>query len=198
MRLIAGSVCFALCVLAFGGCDAQSEGGPTSLLPTGGNGSGSPDANVECCPISPQPDCEMQYGGTKTSVSSCGFVADGMVLPDAAWQRTINQDGCPYWVEPEPRGSWDCCGCPAAPNGPDATPAVTLPEAGACEPPQGWYYDTAGCDELPKCRGPEFDACASEACSCDGETMGGCGFFYKPIAHFGPCTDAADSGPDGG
>jgi hypothetical protein len=153
----------------------------------------------------------MDYGGTKSNGSHCLGLIDGMVLPDAAWERRINEDGCPYWVEPEPRGAWDCCGCPGDPpdgpdatpdTTPDATPDTTLPEAGACAPPQGWYYDTAGCDELPKCRGPEFDACYSEACSCDGETMGGCGFYDKPIAYFGPCTDGGvtgiDSGSDGG
>jgi hypothetical protein len=77
----------------------------------------------------------------------------------------------------------------------EAGPVVTVPEAGACEFPQGWYYNQVGCERLPKCTGPEFDACAEAACSCDGETMGGCGWFPKPIAHMGPCTDSGNNLP---
>lgn len=75
-----------------------------------------------------------------------------------------------------------------------------------CVSPQALYYDKAGCNGTvaPVCAGPTFDACDMVACSCDGETISGCGYFEKAYAHLGECTDAGkgsdggDAGKDGG
>jgi hypothetical protein len=71
-----------------------------------------------------------------------------------------------------------------------------------CVSPQGLFYTKAGCNGTvaPVCAGPTFDACSIEACSCDGETIGGCGFYEKPFAHLGACADSGrpDAGDAGG
>jgi hypothetical protein len=79
------------------------------------------DASGMCCPISAEPNCCMDYGGSITG-GGCGTYCDGMPWPDANWKIAVNADGCPYWVEPEPRSEYDCCGCPSAPpESPDSS-----------------------------------------------------------------------------
>jgi len=71
-----------------------------------------------------------------------------------------------------------------------------------CTSPEALYYRSPGCDGsvAPVCAGPTFDACAITVCACDGQTITGCGFYEKPWAHTGECTDggAANDAGDGG
>jgi hypothetical protein len=90
-----------------GGCGAFSA--PIAHMGNCGDAA-VPD---HCCPLSPEPDCCMDYGGS--NVNGCGTACDGMPWPSAAWEVRIDEDGCPYWHEPEPRNEFDCCGC-AQPN----------------------------------------------------------------------------------
>jgi hypothetical protein len=80
------------------------------------------------------------------------------------------------------------------------TPIDGGPDAadGGCASGRGPYYDHAGCTGTvaPVCAGPAFDACVSEVCGCDGETLSGCGFYQKPWAHTSACADAGHD--DGG
>jgi hypothetical protein len=106
-----------------------SNAGSAGLGNAGQNNGDPPDGSVdvedsgldagppECCPVSPEPACTMYYGGTKSSPDdSCGPESDGMPYPSPAWELSVNEDGCPYWLEPAPRAPWDCCGCAVAPD----------------------------------------------------------------------------------
>lgn len=65
---------------------------------------------------------------------------------------------------------------------------AALPDGGRCTGGETLVYETPGCDAKPVCDGPNFDACAMQACGCDGISFwGGCGVFDKPFAHTGPC-----------
>lgn len=90
------------------------------------------DGAVRCCPISPEPDCCMDYGGSEWT--GCGTECDGMPWPDADWRLEVNEDGCPHWVAPEPRSEYDCCGCPLPPEAGTADPSpgdASLSDSGA-------------------------------------------------------------------
>src|SRR5262245_53403919 len=53
-----------------------------------------------CCPISPAPECCMQYGGSPTQFG-CSTSCDGMPSPSyPGWERRIDVNGCPYWWTP--------------------------------------------------------------------------------------------------
>ena len=67
------------------------------------------DAGAQCCPISPRPDCCMEYGGSRRIGGFCGMTCDGMPVPSALWRVAHDEHGCPYWVEPA--SSAGCCGC---------------------------------------------------------------------------------------
>lgn len=74
-----------------------------------------------------------------------------------------------------------------------ASEVVELDESGTCQwvCPGETYpaYDTAGCGEPPpivKCLGIP-PPCADEYCSCEGETIFGCGQVSEPYTHEGPC-----------
>jgi hypothetical protein len=66
----------------------------------------------QCCPISPHPGCCMDFGGL--AAFGCGTACDGMPLPDANWQRGMDSNGCPIWIQPAQRYVGDCCGCVVA------------------------------------------------------------------------------------
>lgn len=70
---------------------------------------GDTDGGAQCCPISPKPDCCMDYGGSRLIRGSCGRYCDGMPWPDAPWRIEYDIYGCPRWVEPEKTNG--CCGC---------------------------------------------------------------------------------------
>ncbi len=73
---------------------------------------GADDAGL-CCPISEQPDCCMQYGGSRGERGSCDEVCDGIPVPEEAWQRGVDENGCEYWIEPEPTRPY-CASAPAS------------------------------------------------------------------------------------
>jgi hypothetical protein len=60
---------------------------------------------------------------------------------------------------------------------------------GGCPAPNIWRYEAAGCGaEAHAVCGPAFgDACAAQACACDGETLIGCDFYTKPWRQRGMC-----------
>jgi hypothetical protein len=69
-------------------------------------------------------------------------------------------------------------------------------DAAGCPAGQVLRYEAAGCNATPECGPPGQDACLTPACSCDGETIGGCDYYSKPYQHLGACADAADASPD--
>jgi hypothetical protein len=69
------------------------------------------EAGAQCCPISPQPACCMEYGGSRRAGGSCGMTCDGMPPPSPLWRIAYDENGCPYWVEPARSAA--CCGCVA-------------------------------------------------------------------------------------
>jgi hypothetical protein len=55
---------------------------------------------VECCPISPEPGCCMQFGGT-SGPNFCGTVCDNLPAPTyPGWEQRVDANGCPYWWAP--------------------------------------------------------------------------------------------------
>jgi hypothetical protein len=84
-------------------------------------------------------------------------------------------------------------------DSPEGGPGPT--DGRPCPGEEVLVYETAGCgpSAKPVCDGPSFDACAMDACGCDGVTFhGGCGVFDRPFAHTGPCEDAAREAGSGG
>ena len=77
--------------------------------PDGADAGGDADAGSLCCPISPEPACCMEYGGSRLLRGSCGMFCDGMPGPTAPWRIGLDEHGCPRWFEPEV--STGCCGC---------------------------------------------------------------------------------------
>lgn len=70
----------------------------------------------QCCPISPKPDCCMDFGGSK-AMKACGTTCDGMASPrDPKWAVYYDLSDCPIWGAPV--AGPDCCGCPGGDAGP--------------------------------------------------------------------------------
>ncbi len=109
-----------------GGTGGTTAGASGTAGSAGVGGTGHPDpdggsdaeAGSQCCPISPQPGCCMDYGGTRGR-AGCGTVCDGMPWPSPAWRIEQDEFGCPRWVEP-PRIPNNCCGCFVIDAGVDA------------------------------------------------------------------------------
>jgi hypothetical protein len=122
-RQLLAAVLIAVCI----GCgDSQADEPADSGRPGVDSGVGMADAAVDsgadaaldagqCCPIDPQPDCCMRYGGSPFD-GFCGTTCDGMPYPnDPRWKIGSDAQGCPMWIEPEVIGS-ECCGCPDIPD----------------------------------------------------------------------------------
>jgi hypothetical protein len=156
------------------GSGGQSTGDPDGSL--GINDSGA-DASVECCPVSPEPACTMYFGRTKTGPGdTCGPDSDGMPYPGPAWQLATNEDGCQYWIEPAPRGPWDCCGC--------AVPSDAGLDAGLCD---------AGTPDVPDLDSAVTVCEAYESCHICVQTKDSGGnalSYYVYPSDLCPCPDA--------
>jgi hypothetical protein len=66
------------------------------------------------------------------------------------------------------------------------------PNDRTCPGAQVLVYNSPGCGAFtppPVCAGPAFDACFLAACGCNGQLVGGCGYYAEPFAHLGPCED---------
>lgn len=153
-----------------------------------GAGTDACDATAKLCDVACQQDAECSGVGAGFTCQS------GRCRPTASvgtGGKGVNSTGGTSTGGAGTRGNGGSGGTKTIDGGPDAAD-------GGCASGRGPYYDHAGCNGTvaPICAGPDFDACLSEVCGCDGETLSGCGFYQKPWAHTGACADAG--GGDGG
>lgn len=103
-----------LCGFTPKNCADDCYSGIESLILTA-DGTDWTEVGAQCCPISPQPDCCMEFGGARGASQSCGTACDGMAAPgNPIWRIFFDGQGCPVWSAPE--NTPDCCGCPRTPD----------------------------------------------------------------------------------
>jgi hypothetical protein len=163
--------------------DATESTGDTEESSTSTTETGDGDAEcilairIDLCCNQPYPATPDELGSDPCIVE---WPIDWEALPDAVVSDCV--DAQPDWCEVV-----DCTF--ASP----ASEVVEPDESGECEYvcPMDTHlaYLNAGCGEPPpvvECLGIP-PPCADEYCSCEGETIYGCGQVSEPFAHMGPC-----------
>lgn len=105
-----------------------------------------PDSGMKCCPISDEPDCCMDYGGS--NIDGCGRVCDGMPWPsEPGWHKDVDALGCPIWVAPPQTNN--CCGCGSIPVPDSGTEGTSSNDAGDSGPGDSGLGDSGSGDSGP-------------------------------------------------
>jgi hypothetical protein len=161
------------------------DGALASALPDASDGS-VPEAGLDggslCCPHSPEPDCCMEYGGTR-GPGGCQIVCDGMPDPSENWTLGVNSDGCAYWIEPPP-GGLVCGGAGVA----ECRAQDAAFPGGDCAEMAGYKFDGRACVPV---------MCGCFGCDCLGED---CAFLEPTLEEcedrYSECLETANCFPD--